>query len=221
MADAGRPGLQPDPLLALSRGLAELVQRVRPSLVRLLNGRAGAGVIVHEEGLLLTNAHVIQRRRPRVEDWRGNEFEGELLALDRRRDLAALAIDAGEHRPLPLADAAQVRPGDWALALGHPLGVLGGATAGSVIAVGRDLAEVPTGETDWLALALHLRPGHSGGPVVNDSGELIGLNSRMAGPDVGLAVPVHELKAFVKGSLGASAAQRRSQFEAGTRAHIT
>ncbi len=64
---------------------------------------------------------------------------------------------------------------------------------------------MPLSEREWLALSLHLRPGHSGGPVVDATGRLVGLNTVMVGPDVGLAVPVHVAKAFLKRALGAQA----------------
>ncbi len=189
---------------ALNADLAAVAEGVRPSLVRVISGRrgAGAGVIVHEEGLVITNAHVIGAAQPTVEIGAGRQLTAKMLAFDPRRDLAALTIEAGRYRALPIGDSQRVRPGTWVLAFGHPFGVLGGATAGTVIGVGGDLPETPGLGSDWLALALHLRPGHSGGPVVDGKGSLIGLNARMAGPNVGLAVPAHEVKAFLKEALG-------------------
>lgn len=191
-------------LAELNADLAAVAERVRPSLVRVISGRrgAGAGVIVHEEGLVVTNAHVIVSGSPKVEIGAGRWLAAERLALDSRRDLAVLAIEPGEYPALTIGDSQRVRAGTWVLAFGHPFGVLGGATAGTVIGVGSDLPETPDLGADWLALALHLRPGHSGGPVVDGRGRLIGVNARMAGPDVGLAVPAHEVKAFLKEALG-------------------
>ena len=88
------------------------------------------------------------------------------------------------------------------LAVGHPWGVLGAATAGVVIGSGSEQGEGPWGGTDLLAVALHLRPGYSGGPLVDIHGRLLGINTMMTGPDVGVAVPVHVAKAFLKRNLG-------------------
>ncbi|MEJ2211635.1 MAG: trypsin-like peptidase domain-containing protein, partial [Anaerolineae bacterium] len=100
-------------------------------------------------------------------------------------------------------DSRRLRPGQWGLALGHPWGVAGAATAGMVVGVGRRLPEMPLSDWSWIAVGLHLRPGHSGGPLVDGEGRLVGINTMMAGPDVGLAVPVHEVKRFLRDALGA------------------
>ena len=72
------------------------------------------------------------------------------------------------------------------------------ATAGVIAGVGKQLPEMPLSERDWIAVSLHLRPGHSGGPLVDDQGRLVGINTMMAGPDVGVAVPVHVVKRFLR-----------------------
>jgi S1-C subfamily serine protease len=80
--------------------------------------------------------------------------------------------------------------------------VAGAVTAGVVAGVGRDLPEMPRSDREWIAVSLHLRPGHSGGPLVDDQGRLVGMNTMMAGPDVGLAVPVHVVKHFLRQAVG-------------------
>jgi S1-C subfamily serine protease len=87
------------------------------------------------------------------------------------------------------------------MALGHPWGVSGAATAGVVIGVGNDLPEMPWSDREWIAVGLHLRPGHSGGPLVDAQGRLVGINTMMTGLEVGMAVPVHVVKAFLKQAL--------------------
>jgi serine protease Do len=88
------------------------------------------------------------------------------------------------------------------MALGHPWGVPGAATAGVVIGTGEDMPEMPLTGRDWIAVGLHLRPGHSGGPLVDSQGRLVGINTMMIGPEVGMAVPVHVVKAFLRRELG-------------------
>jgi S1-C subfamily serine protease len=76
--------------------------------------------------------------------------------------------------------------------------VRGAATHGVVVSPIGALPEIRTQTDDWLAMSLHLRPGHSGGAVVNTAGELVGINTLMAGPEVGVAVPSHVAVSFVK-----------------------
>jgi serine protease Do len=185
--------------------MAGVVDRVRRSLVQVRNGRhgAGAGTIWHPDGLILTNAHVVRLRSIHVILPDGQTLPARLLAHDRGLDLAALGVDASELPAIDLGDSRQLRPGDWVLALGHPWGVLGAVTAGVVSGVGAYLPEMPLSEREWVAVSLHLRPGDSGGPLVDAQGRLVGINAMMAGPDVGLAVPVHVVKAFLRQALSA------------------
>lgn len=83
-------------------------------------------------------------------------------------------------------------------AFGHPWGLNGAATTGIVIGQGDDLLARREFGRDWLAVSLHYRPGHSGGPLVNAAGELVGIYTVMLGSVVGLAAPVHEVKQFLK-----------------------
>ena len=87
------------------------------------------------------------------------------------------------------------------LALGFPFGVTGGATTGVVIGSGTNLPELANNGREWIAASLHLRPGHSGGSMVDAQGRLVGINTMMNGPDVGMAVPVHVAAAFLKRAL--------------------
>jgi S1-C subfamily serine protease len=87
------------------------------------------------------------------------------------------------------------------VALGHPWGVIGATTAGMVIAVGRPVQGLPF-DGDLIQVGCRLRPGHSGGPMVDGEGRLVGINTMIAGPEVGLAVPIHTVKRFLKESLG-------------------
>lgn len=124
-----------------------------------------------------------------------------MLAHDRYSDLAALAVDASDLPAIELGDSRQLRPGEWVFALGHPLGVRGGITGGVVIGLGADWADGPLAGREWLMAALHLRPGHSGGPIFDVEGRMVGVNTAMEGPDVGLAVPIHVAKTFLRDSL--------------------
>jgi serine protease Do len=190
-------------LQQLNDELSATVEKVRHSLVQIRNGRggAGAGTIWHPDGLIVTNAHVIQQYpSPKVILPDETTLSVRLLAQDIDRDLAALAVDASGLPTIELGDSHQLSPGQWVLALGHPWGVLGAATAGVVIAMGPP-PEIPA-RGELIQVGLHLRPGHSGGPLVDINGRLVGINTMIAGPDVGLAVPIHVVKAFLREKLG-------------------
>jgi serine protease Do len=186
----------------LSAGMTGVVRDTRASLVRITNGNSGvgSGLVWSSEGLIITNAHVVQRAAPTVFLPDGRSLPARVLAHDNQRDLALLSVKANSLTPLPLGDAQQLRPGELVFAVGHPWGVARAATAGVVIGVGADL---PEGQRDparreWLMVSLVLRPGNSGGPLVNTAGRLLGVNTIMTGPEVGGAVPVHVVKDFLR-----------------------
>ena len=196
----------------LNSDLGDLADRVRKSLVHVAAGRtgSGSGVIFAADGLVVTNAHVVsaEKGRRRVRELRvtlpaGPVVSAKLLAKDDGLDVAVLKIEEldgklPELHPIELGDSKALRPGQWVLAMGHPWGVAGAAAAGIVIGAGPDLPEAPVTGRDWIAVDLALRPGHSGGPLVDHQGRLIGMSTRMAGLDVGMAVPAHIIWEFVE-----------------------
>jgi serine protease Do len=195
----------------LSEEMAQLARDARDSVVRIVgrDGSLGAGTIWHSEGLIVTNAHVVHGRSVEVLLAADEKpYTATVLAEDTQQDIAALAVDTlGKSLPtIRLGDSRRLRVGQWVMALGHPWGVRYSLTAGSLIGFGGDLPEMQTGR-EWLALGLHLRPGHSGGPLLNADGELIGINTMITGPEVGFAIPVHIVKAFLKESVGFRSAE--------------
>jgi len=184
--------------------MSRLVEVVQPAVVQVQNGRhgAGAGTVWHPDGLILTSAHVLRGRHVSVTLPDGRRLPGRVLAADTARDVAAVGIDATGLDTIALGDSRRLGAGDWVLAVGHPWGVPGAATAGVVAGAGAGLPDMPGHRREWIAVSLHLRPGHSGGPLVDVHGRLVGINTMMAGPDLGLAVPVHVVKAFLKEALG-------------------
>jgi S1-C subfamily serine protease len=193
-------------LTDLNAGMADVIDRVHRGLVHISNGRgAGAGTIWHPDGLIVTNAHVVQGRqhlKATLPD--GRTLPARLLAADPDRDLAALSVDATDLPTIEIGDSRSVRPGQWVMAVGHPWGIQGSVTSGVVIGSGDSLPEMRPGR-DWIALSLHMRPGHSGGPLVDSQARLIGINTMITGPDVGFAIPVQTVKAFLKDALGSPA----------------
>jgi serine protease Do len=192
-----------DLLQQLNLEMSAVVENVRRSLVQITNGQrgTGAGTIWHADGLIVTNAHVVGRRSLRATLPDGRTLPVRLLARDASCDLAALAVDATGLPTSELGQSKQLQPGQWVLALGHPWGVAGAVTAGVVIGVGPP-PEMPLPQRELIQVGLRLRPGHSGGPLVDVHGRLVGINTMMAGPEVGLAVPVHVVKTFLRQALG-------------------
>lgn len=195
----------------LNHDLDGVIAGVWRSLVQIRNGvGAGAGTVWHPGGLIVTNAHVLGAHRLgshrlSVVLSDGRALPARVLAADRAHDVAALAVEAAGLPTIALGDSRRLAPGQWVIAVGHPWGVTGAATAGVVTGTGVALPEAPGPGRQWVATDLHLRPGHSGGPLVDAEGRLVGINTIMAGPSVGLAVPVHVIVAFLRQALGSRA----------------
>jgi S1-C subfamily serine protease len=200
-----------DLLVQLAADLAAVSEVALRSLVRIRNGRegVGAGAIWHANGLIVTNYHVVEGYRRHTHQPGalfvvlpdGRQLPATVLASNATTDLAALCIQATDLPPITLGDSQQLQAGQLVLALGFPWGVAGGATTGVLIGSAARLPEGRGDQREWLAASLHLRPGHSGGPMVDTQGRLIGINTMMNGPDVGVAVPVHVAKAFLRSAL--------------------
>ena len=184
--------------------LGDLVAGVKRSLVQVQSGDrgGGAGSIWHPDGLIVTNAHVVRARTLQVVLPDGTRLGARVLAHDRHLDVAVLSVAETGLPSIQLGDSRTLQPGQWVTALGHPWGIHGAATSGVIIGVGPDLPEMPPGDRELIAVGLQLRPGYSGGPLVDDQGRLVGLNTMMVGPEVGVAVPVQVVKKFLRERLG-------------------
>ena len=202
-------------LQELDTEMADVVDKARRSLVQVSTGGrgVGAGTIWHSQGLIVTNAHVVGRRyrrhastqSPSVTLPDGSVRPARLLARNTDLDVAALMVEADGLDPIELGESTSLRPGQWVVALGHPWGVAGSATGGVVIGSGSDLPEMPPFGNEWIAVGLPLRPGYSGGPLVDARGRLVGVNTMVVGPQVGMAVPVHLVKQYLRRELGSIA----------------
>jgi serine protease Do len=178
-------------------GLGEIVERVRRSTVLVQPGGrgAGSGVIWNNDGTILTNAHVASSSKAQITLWDGREFTADVMARDSRRDLAALRVSAPNLLPAAIADSAEVRPGEVAIAVGNPLGFLGAMSMGVVHAVApvRGLLG-----RNWVQSDVKLAPGNSGGPLADVQGRVIGINTMVAGR-LALAIPSNEVVHFLTG----------------------
>ena len=154
----------------------------------------GSGFIIESNGLILTNAHVVEGANAiyvTLTDKR--EFKAKLLGMDKRTDVAVVKIDARDLPRLPLGDSSRVRVGEWVLAIGSPFGLENTVTAGIVSAKSRDTGDyLPFIQTD-----VAVNPGNSGGPLLNTAGQVIGINSQIfsrSGGYMGIsfAIPIDE-----------------------------
>lgn len=176
----------------LAGELAALAERVRAGVVRVATRRgAGAGTIWHEDGLIVTNYHVVPGERARITLADGREFPGTVVGNLPERDLALLRVPAQGLAALPVGDSTALRIGELVIAVGHPLGVPGATTLGIFSGTGPIEGSERGGRhfREALLAAIELRPGNSGGPLVNARGEVVGINAMVLGPRTALAVP--------------------------------
>ena len=190
-------------LQQLNEEISAMVEMAGRGLVKVGQARngAGAGTILHADGLILTNAHVVRHGPTEVILPDERQLRAKVLAYDPRLDLAALSVAAHNLPFVELGDSKNLQPGQLVFALGHPWGVPGVVTAGSIINVGLP-PEMPPISGEFVQAGLQLRPGHSGGPMVDTQGRLVGVNTMVTGPEVGLAIPAHVVKDFLRRHLG-------------------
>ncbi|HLU11051.1 MAG TPA: trypsin-like peptidase domain-containing protein [Oceanobacillus sp.] len=188
----------------LNDELAAIIATVQQSVVQVRDQSrgAGAGTIWHSDGLIVTNAHVVRRGPLQVALSDGRVLPATLLARDDEHDLAALSIEATDLPTIQPGNSRRLQAGQWVFAVGHPWGIANAATGGVVIGRGSRVPELPVATNDWVVADLHLRPGNSGGPLVDVSGKLVGVNTMMTGPGVGVAVAVDAVKEFLRRALG-------------------
>ncbi|NMG67004.1 Do family serine endopeptidase [Azoarcus indigens] len=138
----------------------------------------GSGFIVSADGLVLTNAHVVEGANEvtvKLTDKR--EFKAKVLGVDKPTDVAVLKIDGRNLPTVPLGDPQKSRVGDWVLAIGSPFGFENSVTAGIISAKSRSLPN--EGYVPFLQTDVAINPGNSGGPLLNLNGEVVGINSQI------------------------------------------
>jgi len=155
----------------------------------------GSGVVIREDGFILTNGHVVQNAEKievRLRD--GRRLPAEVKGIDTESDVAVLHVDAKGLPAAKLGDSAKVRVGQFAIAIGAPFELEYSVTFGHVSAKGRRvMADVVMMDQDFLQTDASINPGNSGGPLVNIEGEVIGINTMIRGLNtgIGFAVPVN------------------------------
>ena len=160
---------------------------------------AGSGVILSEDGYIVTNNHVIEGANTiTVKTRDGKSYNAKLIGTDSSTDLAVIKIDATGLKPAVLGNSSELQVGDTAIAIGNPLGELGGTvTTGIVSALDREVT-IDNQTMHLLQTNAAINPGNSGGGLFNDQGELIGIvNAKSSGSNIeglGFAIPIDRAK---------------------------
>ncbi|KAI9133701.1 trypsin-like peptidase domain-containing protein [Acaryochloris sp. CCMEE 5410] len=202
--------------------IVKMVDQVGPSVVRINAARSskgsfglfdrpdrsleqgtGSGFIFDETGLVLTNAHVVEGAdEVTVVLKDGQQFPGTVEGADPLTDIAVIKIEAKESLPaLELGDSDTLQPGDWAIAIGNPLGLNNTVTMGIISATDRSSSQLgaPDQRVNFIQTDAAINPGNSGGPLLNLKGEVIGINtaiiresqeSGVTAQGLGFAIPV-------------------------------
>jgi 2-alkenal reductase len=214
--------LTPQPTLQALPGMAPgsltaLYEQVNPGVVNIqvfverggVSGQgAGSGFVLNEEGYIVTNNHVVAgARRVTAIFYNGVEVEAEIVGTDDDSDLAVIKVDSlpADVHPLPVGDSDQVVTGEWVVAIGNPFSLGGSISLGIVSATGRS---IPSGVTRFtipqaIQTDAAINPGNSGGPLLNLSGEVIGVNAQIASSGsgvnsgVGFAIPSNVVRRVV------------------------
>jgi S1-C subfamily serine protease len=200
----------------------EIYQKASPAVVHVTNTAlrrgffsrnveeiprgAGTGFVWDENGLIVTNFHVIQgANRILIELQDRSEWEAEVIGIAPEKDLAVLRIEAppGQLTTLPIGDSSELEVGRKVLAIGNPFGLDTTLTTGVVSAVGREIQSTNNRKIrNVIQTDAAINPGNSGGPLLNSMGQLVGVNTAIYSPSgasagIGFAIPVNTVKEVV------------------------
>lgn len=176
-----------------------------PSSRQRTQREQGTGVIFAEEGLILTNAHVVERSdqvEVRLTD--GRTLPGTVVGLDSVTDLAVVRVASPTPLPVaPLGDSDAVEVGDWAIAVGNPFGLDNTVTMGIISNLNRNISKlgITNKRLELIQTDAAINPGNSGGPLLNAAGEVIGINTLVrSGPGAGLgfAIPINRARSIAE-----------------------
>ena len=176
---------------------------------------AGSAVVFTSDGFLLTNAHVVGKAEAGQAAFAdGTTVPFRVVGSDPLSDLAVVRADGTTPAPARLGEASQLRVGQLVVAVGNPLGLAGTITAGVVSALGRSLPTRAGENTrivdDVIQTDAALNPGNSGGALVVASGDVVGINTAVAGIGVGLAIPINGITRQIVATLMAEGRVRRA-----------
>jgi len=165
----------------------------------------GSGFIISKEGYIVTNYHVVQgAKKINVTMLNGDTYEAQYIGGDEELDLAVIKIKPVKDLPvLEMGDSDKLQIGEWAIAIGNPLGFQHTVTLGVISAIGRKIPK-PDGSgyyTNLIQTDAAINPGNSGGPLLNIYGQVIGINTAIINPsqamNIGFAIPINTAKRFI------------------------
>jgi Do/DeqQ family serine protease len=156
----------------------------------------GSGFIISRDGSILTNAHVVAGAdtvRVILKD--GRSFEGKVLGTDELTDVAVVKIQSNNLPTIELGNSDQLQAGEWAIAIGNPLGLDNTVTTGIISATGRSSNQIgaPDKRVEFIQTDAAINPGNSGGPLLNANGQVIGMNTAIIqrAQGLGFAIPIN------------------------------
>ena len=209
----------PPPLDAEEQNNIQIYTRVSPSVVNITSTQmafdfffgpvpqegAGSGFIIDKEGHILTNYHVVQGSKAKLEVTLQNKkrYPAEIIGLDETHDLAVIKINAPNLSSVVLGDSSHLQVGQKVYAIGNPFGLFAGTMTRGIVSSIRQVQE-PNGMyiDEAIQTDAAINPGNSGGPLLNSRGEVIGINTMIASMNggysgVGFAIPVNAAKAVI------------------------
>ena len=206
-----------------STDIADIVARARESVVTITTqgtgneglspfdvptSGVGSGIVISSDGLILTNNHVVEgARQVTVTMPDGREIAAAILVSDPERDMAVIRADATDLTPAALGDSSAMEVGETVLAIGSPLGEFTETvTRGIVSALDREITvgdELGRGQTSLFNLIqtdAAINPGNSGGALINDQGEVVGMNTAVSrsAEGIGFAIPINEARELIE-----------------------
>jgi S1-C subfamily serine protease len=172
---------------------------VEPELPERLEQGTGSGFILSSDGQVITNAHVVEGAKTvNVTLNDGRTFQGEVIGTDPVTDVAIVKINGDNLPTAPLGSTDGLAAGQWAIAIGNPLGLDNTVTAGIISALGRTSSQVGISDkrVQFIQTDAAINPGNSGGPLLNAQGEVIGMNTaiRAGAQGLGFAIPIETAK---------------------------
>uniref|UniRef100_A0A8C9SIZ4 HtrA serine peptidase 1b n=1 Tax=Scleropages formosus TaxID=113540 RepID=A0A8C9SIZ4_SCLFO len=215
----------PDSLRHRYNFIADVVEKIAPAVVHIELYRktpftkrevavaSGSGFVVSEDGLIVTNAHVVaNKHRVKVELKSGANFDAKIKDVDEKADIALIEIDAPMKLPvLLLGRSADLRPGEFVVAIGSPFSLQNTVTTGIVSTTQRGGKELGlrNSDMDYIQTDAIINYGNSGGPLVNLDGEVIGINTLKVTAGISFAIPSDKIRQFLAESYDRQAKGRR------------